>query len=321
MKPEISIIIPVYNEKENIQILYSELDHVLKNFNVGAQFIKPVEIIWIDDGSTDGSDEEIKKIISSDSRNRLIKFTKNFGQTSAIAAGISHATGNYIVTIDADLQNDPSDIPVLYGKIKEGFDVVSGWRKNRQDNFLTKTIPSILANFLISKITGIKLHDYGCTLKIYKSELLKSIKLYGEMHRFLPALLGYIGANIHEIEVHHRHRKYGKSKYGLFRTFKVILDLLTVQFMGNFLSKPIYLFGGVGMSLGIISVLLALITLYKKIYQGIFVKDQPLFLVAIFFALVGIQLLLMGLIAEILVRTYYETNKKPAYSIREKINF
>ncbi|MBI4657115.1 MAG: glycosyltransferase family 2 protein [Elusimicrobia bacterium] len=310
---ELSVVVPVYNEKENLKILHTELSETLNSLQ--AEY----EILFIDDGSTDGSELELKEIVKKDKRARLIRFTRNFGQTSAISAGIDHSSGTYLVTIDADLQNDPGDIPVLLQKAREGFDVVSGWRKRRKDAYFAKTLPSVIANFIISGITGINLHDYGCTLKIYESKLIKSLRLFGEMHRFLPALLGYSGARIAEIEVNHRPRIAGKSKYGISRTFKVILDLFTVKFMGHYLGKPIYLFGGWGIFLIFISGLLAMATLYNKFYHGIFVKDQPLFLVAILLSIIGFQMLLLGLLAEIMVRIYYETGRKPSYFIKEKI--
>lgn len=315
MKHQISIIIPVHNEEENLKILTQEIKEVY--FKAGIQG----EIIFIDDGSTDSSLEAIKDIMRGDSDVRLISFSKNFGQTAAFSAGIKEAGGEFIITMDADGQNNPEDIPALIQELDKGFDVVSGWRKNRKDNYISRIFPSLIANFIISLITGIKLHDYGCSLKIYKSKFIKKTELYGEMHRFLPAILGYMGAKIGEIEVNHRPRMSGKSKYGLTRIFKVILDLFTVKFMGDYLSKPIYFFGGIGFFLLFSSSLSAAFTLYKKFYCQIFVKDQPLFLVAILLAIIGIQFVVLGLLAEVNIRTYYKTNQKPPYFIKEKEGF
>ncbi|KKW20989.1 MAG: Glycosyl transferase family 2 [Parcubacteria group bacterium GW2011_GWF2_50_9] len=315
MNTKISVVIPVYNEKENIRAVALELGVAFKSSSLTW------ESIWVDDGSGDGSDIELKAVLKELPSARLIRFARNFGQTAALSAGIQAASGEYIVTMDADLQNDPSDIAALLKTASEGFDVVSGWRKNRKDALLSRVLPSKIANFIISKITGVDLHDYGCTLKIYKASHLKTVELYGEMHRFLPALLGYMGATIAELPVNHRLRLKGRSKYGLIRIFKVTLDLFTVKFMGDFLSKPIYLFGGLSLGLFSASTLMATFTLYKKVFEHVFVKDQPLFLVAIFFALAGIQFAFMGLMSEILVRTYYRSTRKPAYVIKETLVF
>jgi len=314
MPPKISLVIPVYNEKDNLSALALEIASAF-----GASGLS-WESVWVDDGSTDGSGEELNRIIKELPGARLICFTRNFGQTAALSAGIQAASGEYIVTLDADLQNDPADIVSLLNKAEQGFDVVSGWRKERKDAFFSRILPSMTANFIISKVTGVGLHDYGCTLKIYKARILKSVELYGEMHRFLPALLGYMGAAIAEIPVNHRRRGKGRSKYGIIRIFKVTLDLITVKFMGDFLSKPIYVFGGFSLGLFTASGLMAVFTLYKKFYGHIFVKDQPLFLVSIFFALAGIQSAFMGLMTEILVRTYYRSTRKPSYIIKETVN-
>lgn len=315
MKPYLSLIIPVHNERENIRPLAEEISSAVKNLG------KTVEVIWVDDGSTDGSFDEIQAQVRSNPMMKGIRLGRNCGQTAALAAGIGASCGRYIAPMDADMQNDPADIVHLAKKIEEGFDVVSGWRKNRKDPWITRRLPSLAANFLISTVTGIRLHDYGCTLKIYRREYLQSIRLYGEMHRFLPAFAGFMGARITEMEVNHRPRIHGRSKYGLSRTFKVMLDLLTVKFMEQYLSKPIYLFGGWGFGFGAAAMLGAGITLYNKFHHGIFVKDQPLFLVSIFLGLIGIQLILLGLLAEIVVRTYYEINNRPPYFVKEKIGF
>ncbi len=311
MTPKISVVIPVHNEKECLKDLALELAEAFTASGLTW------ESVWVDDGSIDGSGEELEKTLRDLPGARLIRFTRNFGQTAALSAGIKAASGEYIVTMDADRQNDPADISALYSTALKGFDVVSGWRKGRKDAWLSRVLPSRIANWIISNVTGVHLHDYGCALKIYKAQPLKSAELYGEMHRFLPALLGYMGAEISELPVRHRARATGSSKYGLIRIFKVTLDLLTVKFMGDFLTKPIYLFGGLSFGLFGASALMAAFTLYKKFHGHVFVKDQPLFLVAIFFALVGVQFAFMGLMAEIMVRTYYRSARKSPYVIKE----
>ena len=307
---KLSIVIPVYNESENIKPLYDEIISVVEDF----------ELIIVDDGSTDSTWDVIKEIAQKDKRVIGIRFTRNFGQTQAIKAGIEIAKNDIIILMDGDGQNDPSDIPKLLSKIDEGFDVVSGWRKNRKDNYFTRILPSKIANFIISFITGVKLNDYGCTLKAYKKEFIKRIDLYGEMHRFIPSLCYYTGARIAEIEVNHRSRIRGRSKYGFGRIFKVILDVIVVKFTGSFMSKPIYFFGSFSFALIGISAIFFLITLYNKWYNHIFVKDQPLFLVAIFLSLVGVELALIGVIAEMITRTYYSITKKDFF-IKERINY
>jgi len=307
----ISAVVPVFNEKENLPGFKEKLCATLAGMKL------PHEIIWVDDGSSDGSFGILKRFAAEPSQ-RVLRLSKNYGQTAALAAGIAAARGEWIVTLDADGQNDPDDIPRLFAAAAAGVDVVSGWRKNRRDDFFSRTLPSLAANFMISAVTGVKLHDFGCTLKVYRASMLKAVDLYGEMHRFLPAILGYAGATIAELQVNHLPRTAGKSKYGLARTFKVVLDLFTVKFMGDFITKPIYLFGGLSFGLLAASGLMAAWTLYNKFFNGIFVKDQPLFLVAIFFALVGVQFAFMGLIAEVLVRTYHSANRKPPYTVAEQ---
>ncbi len=311
MNPTISAVIPVFNEKDSLADFEKELAAEL------AAMRTPYEIIWVDDGSTDGSFAELKKFASRPGQ-RAIRLAANFGQTAALAAGIAAARGEWIVTLDADGQNDPADIPRLAAAAAAGSDVVSGWRKNRQDAYFSRILPSRAANALISAVTGVRLHDFGCTLKVYRARLLKAADLYGEMHRFLPAILGYAGASVTELEVNHRPRRTGRSKYGIARTFKVALDLLTVKFMGDFITKPIYLFGGLSFALMASSMLMAGYTLYNKFANGVFVKDQPLFLLAIFFALVAVQLAFMGLMAEVLIRTYHSANRKPPYTVAEE---
>ena len=312
MKPIISAVVPVYNEKESLPSFGAELASALNRLGL------PYEVIWVDDGSTDGSFAELAKLAAAPAQ-RALRLAKNYGQTSALAAGIAEARGEWIVTLDADGQNDPEDIPRLFAAAASGVDVVSGWRRDRRDAFFTRILPSRAANWIISAVTGVKLHDFGCTLKIYRARLLKEADLYGEMHRFLPAILGYAGASVIELEVNHRPRLTGSSKYGIARTFKVVLDLLTVKFMGDFITKPIYLFGGLSFVLLASSCLMAAWTLYNKFNNGIFVKDQPLFLVAIFFAIVAVQFAFMGLMAEVLIRTYHSASRRPPYTVAETL--
>ena len=310
----LSVVVPVYNEYENIPLLYDEVVKALQDIN-------DWELILVNDGSKDNSLEALKELAAKDTqRVKVIGLRRNFGQTAAIAAGIDHASGDIIVLMDADLQNDPSDIPAMLDKLNEGYDVVSGWRKNRQDNLL-RTFPSKIANKLICKVTGVHLHDYGCTLKAYRREVIKGFRLYGEMHRFIPAYADSFGARIVEMPVKHHPRIHGQAKYGLERTMKVLLDLFTVKFLSSYADKPIYLFGGTGMVLSGISLLVLLFLAVRRIFWGISVMASPLFMMAIMVFILGFQSVLMGLIAELLVRTYHESQGKTVYHIREMINF
>ena len=309
-KCTLSVVIPVYNEEENLPILQQQLAATLNALEL------PYEIIYVDDGSTDGSLAALQDIVRSDGNVRVIELRRNFGQTAAISAGLDFSQGRIIVCLDADLQNDPDDIPKLLAKIDEGYDLVSGWRKNRQDHWLSRTVVSSVANWFISLITDVKLHDYGCTLKAYRRDLLHHIRLYGQMHRFIPALAVLVGAKIVEIPVNHRPRRYGKSKYGLNRMFTVLLDLVTVKFLGSFSSHPINLFGGSGLFLIGSSLITGLIMVFQKIvYQQSFIQTPLLLLSALLFIL-GFQSILMGLSAELLIRTYHESQGKPTYIIR-----
>jgi glycosyltransferase involved in cell wall biosynthesis len=310
---DLSVVIPVYNEYENLHPLHQSLTESLQSYTY--------ELLFINDGSTDGSGEELEKLANADpDHTRVIELRRNFGQTAAIAAGIDNAQGKVIVTIDADLQNDPADIPLLIEKINEGYDVVSGWRVNRQDKFVTRKIPSRIANWLISWVTGVRLHDYGCTLKAYRHEVLVGFRLYGEMHRFIPAYAGLVGARILEVPVRHHARKHGKAKYGLERTFKVILDLFTVKFLISFADKPIYLFGGAGITLILISLLMLATLVIRRIIYDEHLVRSPLLLMTTMLFILGFQSILMGLIAELLVRTYHESQAKPTYAVRKIIN-
>jgi glycosyltransferase involved in cell wall biosynthesis len=311
--PELSVVIPVYDEKESITPLHQALTTALKGI--------AYELVFVDDGSTDGSREILEKLASRDSRHaRVVVLRRNFGQTAAIAAGIDHAIGEVIVTIDADLQNDPADIPALLAKVREGYDVVSGWRVDRKDVFVTRRLPSMAANWLISRVTGVPLHDYGCTLKAYRREVLEGFRLYGEMHRFIPAYAGGYGARIVEMPVRHHPRKYGRTKYGLERTLKVFLDLFTVKFLMSYANKPIYLFGGTGLVLILPSLIVLLFLMVRRVVLQIPVLTSPLFQMSGMLIILGFQSILMGLIAELLVRTYHESQAKPTYSVRRVIN-
>lgn len=311
---DLSIIIPFYNEAENLKESYENLQQVLPGLKLSY------EIIYIDDGSTDGGADLLAALAKSDPHLKVIRFTRNFGQTPAMAAGFNEARGKIYITLDADNQNDPRDIPALLEKMKEGFGVVSGWRKNRQDTLITRKLPSHLANSLISKVTKVHLNDYGCTLKAYEARYVNAFNLYGEMHRFIPAYAALAGAKIAEIPVNHRPRTKGKSKYGLSRTFKVVLDLLTVKFLGAFATKPLYLFGGIGFFLNFIAILAGAAVLYQKFAQNVFAHRNPLLLLAVFLSTLGVMLIMMGLIAELLMRTYHESQGKTTYVIGEKIN-
>jgi glycosyltransferase involved in cell wall biosynthesis len=308
--PEVSVVVPLLDEQDNIGPLYEQITQTLKGkYNY--------EIIFIDDGSSDNSFNILADLQKADDRMRVICFRKNFGQTSALSAGFTHAKGEIIIALDADLQNDPVDIPDMIDKLNEGFDVVSGWRKKRQDNTITRLLPSKIANWVISWITGVKLHDYGCTLKVYRREVLEETKLYGEMHRFIPALASWSGAKIAEMPVNHRPRTAGHTKYGIGRTLKVILDLITVKFLGSFSTKPIYIFGGLGLLSAFGAILFGLIVLYQKLYFGTDMSGNPLLILTAVCILASIQFILMGLLAELLVRTYHESQNRPTYVIKQ----
>ena len=312
---DLSIIVPVYNEQDNIALLYEAIIGVTHTMD------KQWEVIFVNDGSQDNSLTLLKQLATQHLNHvRVISFRRNFGQTAAISAGIDHSQGAIVVMLDADLQNDPIDIPVLIDKLNEGYDVVSGWRINRQDSFITRTLPSRIANGLISWVTGVHLHDYGCTLKAYRREVITGFRLYGEMHRFIPVYANSVGARITEVQVHHHPRRYGKAKYGLERTFKVILDLFVVKFLSTYAGKPIYLFGGVGAILILIAFALMLFLMVRRVGFGISVFDSPFFQMSTMIFILGFQSLLMGLIAELLVRTYYESQGKPNYTVSDTIN-
>jgi len=308
-----SIIVPVYEEEENIPILHERVTKAMEMADVSY------EVVYVDDGSRDGSYAALLEVSNNDPRVTVVQFRRNFGQTAALAAGIDNSNGEIVVFMDADLQNDPEDIPRLLEKIDEGYDVVSGWRVNRQDAALSRKLPSKIANGLISWATGVRLHDYGCTLKAYRREVIEHINLYGEMHRFIPAHAAWVGASIAELPVQHHARMYGKSKYGLARTLKVVLDLLTVKFLGSYSTKPIYIFGGLGMSAILLSVLTISAALVNKFINGVSLIQSPLLLLSALMFIVGVQLIMMGLLAEIGVRTYHESQAKPTYVVRRVV--
>ena len=311
---KISIIVPVYNEKDNLSLFLEELTAVLN--------MRPMEkeIIFIDDGSTDDSAKIIKEMAEKNKNIKAIIFKKNFGQTAAMSAGISRATGDILMPIDADLQNDPIDIWPMVDKLNEGYDLISGWRKNRRDKFFSRRLPSILANKLISAVTKVNLHDYGCTLKAYRKKLVSEINLYGEMHRFIPVYIKQQGGSIAEMPVNHRERKFGQSKYGLGRATRVILDLLVVKFLYDYMTKPMHFFGGVGIFSFLFGLISFAVALALKFSGYASLNRTPLPLIGVFFFLIGFQLILLGLLAEMIMRNYFESNNKSTYSIKEYIN-
>jgi glycosyltransferase involved in cell wall biosynthesis len=311
---DLSLVIPVFDEEANLPGLFEAICRVMKPLN------RSWEVVFVDDGSTDRSLEILRGLAAQEPGHvRVIVFRRNFGQTAAIAAGLDHSAGEIIVLLDADLQNDPEDIPQLLAKLDEGFDVVSGWRKTRRDNALTRTVPSVVANALISVVTGVHLHDYGCTLKAYRRSALEGFRLYGEMHRFIPVFAHSIGARITEIPVQHHPRQFGRTKYGLDRTLKVILDLMTAKFLLSYSHKPMRLFGGVGLLLIFGGSSLLAYLFARRLIGGVPVLGSPLFQVAIMLLILASQSLLMGLMAELLARTYHESQKKLTYTVREMI--
>lgn len=310
-KIEISVISPVFNEEENVEELYKELVSSLEK--IGKTF----EIIFVDDGSTDSTFERLKKLREKDKRVKIITFRRNFGQTAALSAGFDYSKGETIITIDADLQNDPADIEILLKKIEEGYDLVSGWRWKRKDKFLTRVLPSKIANFLISSITGVRLHDYGCTLKAYRKEVVKNIRLYGEMHRFVPAVASLLGIKVAEVKVNHRKRKAGKSKYGIGRTIRVILDLITVKFLISYSTRPLQIFGLIGILTGGTGFLIGLYLTYLKLIERQAIGNRPLLLLSVLLIFLGAQFISLGLLAEMLSRTYHEAVEKKIYVVKE----
>ena len=311
MNPELSLVVPVRNESPNIDELYRDVTDALERWG------RSYEVIVIDDGSTDDSFERLARHQQRDPRWRIIRFRRNFGQTAAFAAGFKHARGRLIATSDGDLQNDPRDLPDMIRRIEDGADIVCGWRKNRKDPWLTRRLPSELANKLISVSTGVHLHDYGCSLKVFRAEVVKPLKLYGEMHRFLPAIASEMGVSIDEAVVNHRARRHGASKYGLSRTFRVVLDLLTVKFLMTYSTRPLQMFGLIGVPLGLLGFVITAWLSYQRLFGYESIANRPLLLLGVLLIFTGVQLVTMGLLAEIMARTYHESQDKPTYVIRE----
>lgn len=311
----LSIVIPVYNEQDNIFFLHGRVTTALQDTKVAY------EVILVNDGSTDLTEAHLKTVAAMDSRFRVVNFRRNFGQTAAMMAGIDFASGDIIIPLDGDLQNDPADIPRLLDKLAEGYDVVSGWRLNRKDAPLSRNLPSRIANWLVSRISGVRLHDYGCSLKAYRKHVLKDVKLYGEMHRFIPIYASWQGGKVTEIPVNHFPRIHGRSKYGLERVIKVILDLVVVKFLASYANKPIYVFGGFGLASIALAFLSGVLALYLKFFERVSFISTPLPLLVVLAFITGVMSVLMGLIAEIIMRTYYESQGKQVYLVRDTINF
>ena len=311
--PDISVFLPVFNEEPNLRPLHSKMEYAL------SILPRTAEVIYIDDGSTDGSLAVLRDLAARDPRVRVVALRRNYGQTAAMSAGIDAARGRVLIPMDADMQNDPADIERLLAKLDEGYDVVSGWRKNRQDKMWTRRFPSMIANRLISWIGGVPLHDYGCSLKAYRRDVIKDVRLYGEMHRFIPIYASWAGARVAEIPVEHHARTMGKSKYGLSRTLKVVFDMMTIKFMASYQTKPIYVFGMCGMLAFVVSILAGLWAAFLKLFHKADFIQTPLPILAVVMFAVGVQFFLMGLLAEMLVRTYHESQAKPIYAVREKI--
>lgn len=315
--PQISVVIPCFDEEQTIDRLAHALDGAVARLEAIG---RATEVIIIDDGSRDGSWARLVEAARGRPWLRLVRFRRNFGQTAAMSAGFARARGQYIVPLDADLQNDPDDIEALVAKLEEGYDVVSGWRKERQDKALSRRLPSMLANRLIGWVGGLRLHDYGCTLKAYRREVLEPVHLYGEMHRFIPLYAKWSGARVTELVVRHHPRREGKSKYGLSRTLKVVLDLLTVKFLGDYSTKPLYLFGKYGALLCFLGMVCGVVTLLQKFLEGAWAHRNPMLLLAVLLFIVGMQLIGMGLLAELQVRTYHESQQKPTYLVAEELD-
>lgn len=311
MNPELSVVVPIRNESPNIDGLYRELTDALEGWG------RSYEVIAVDDGSTDDSFDRLCRWQAQDSRWRIIRFRRNFGQTAAFAAGFRQARGRLIATTDGDLQNDPRDLPDMIRRVDDGYDIVCGWRQDRKDPWLTRRLPSSIANRLISAATGVRLHDYGCSLKVFRSEVVKPLKLYGEMHRFIPAIASEMGVSISEVVVNHRARKAGRSNYGLSRTFRVILDLATVKFLLSYSTRPLQMFGLIGVPVGLLGFAITAWLSYERLFGHESIANRPLLLLGVLLIFTGIQLVTMGLLAEIQARTYHESQDKPTYAIRE----
>jgi glycosyltransferase involved in cell wall biosynthesis len=313
LPPALSVVIPIRNEAPNLRELHRELDETLQGWG------RPYEILIIDDGSSDESFDILRELQAGDPHLRVIRFRRNFGQTAAFSAGFAHARGGIIVTSDGDLQNDPRDIPALVADLEAGLDIVCGWRRNRKDTWLTRRLPSLLANKLISKATGVALHDYGCSLKAFRAEVVKPLRLYGEMHRFIPAIASDMGVTIAERVVNHRPRRYGRSKYGLARTVRVVLDLLTVKFLLSYATRPLQIFGAIGLTMGAVGAIVTGWLVVVRLFTTQGIGNRPLLLFGILLMFTGLQFLTIGLLAELQIRTYHESQDKPTYAIREML--
>jgi glycosyltransferase involved in cell wall biosynthesis len=311
MTPDLSVVIPIRNESESIPRLYEELTASLEGFG------RPYEIICVDDGSTDDSFELLAGLQARDPRWRIVRFRRNFGQTAAFAAGFARARGQYVVTSDGDLQNDPADIPSMILRLEQGFDIVCGWRQKRKDPFINRRLPSMIANRLISIATGVALHDYGCSLKVFRAEVVKPLRLYGEMHRFLPAIASEMGVRIDEVVVNHRARAHGRSKYGISRTVRVVLDLLTVKFLLSYSTRPLQIFGLIGLVMGGIGAAVTGYLAFQRLFGYESIGNRPALLFGILLIFTGVQLITLGLLAELQSRTYHESQDKPVYVVRE----
>jgi len=311
--PRISIVIPLFNEEESIPDLYDGITAAM------ATFAETSEVIIVDDGSRDRSFEMLKEIALKDPRFSIVRLRRNSGQTAAFSAGFDRARGDVVVTMDADLQNDPLDIPLLMAKIDEGYDIVSGWRINRQDRYWDRKLPSMMANQMISNVTDVRLHDYGCSLKAYRRDVLQHVRLYGELHRFIPALASQVGGTVTEVPVNHRARQYGKSKYGISRTVRVMLDLITVWFLGTYQTRPIHVFGTLGIASAGLGILIGLYLTFVKIFTGANIGGRPLLMLAVLLVVIGVQFITVGLLGEMITRTYYESQGKPIYLVREVV--
>ena len=312
--PELSVVVPLYNEEPNVIGLHRELTVALDAWG------RPYELILVDDGSTDGTFDRLRELHAADPRLRVIRLRRNFGQTAAFAAGFAHARGRLIATADGDLQNDPADLPAMVERIGDDYDIVCGWRRYRKDPWLTRRLPSRLANWLISRITGVRLHDYGCSLKVFRGEIVRSMRLYGEMHRFMPAIASEQGVRIAEMAVNHRPRRAGQSKYGLSRTIRVVLDLFTVKFLLTYSTRPLQMFGPPGLLMGAVGVVLTGYLGYIRVFTDQGIADRPLLLLAILLIFAGMQLVTLGLLAELQARTYHESQGKAIFAVRERLD-
>jgi glycosyltransferase involved in cell wall biosynthesis len=309
----VSLVVPVYNEEESVVPLYREMKEVMEGMQC------PYELIFVDDGSSDRTVDNLLRAAGRDPQLRIVQFRRNFGQTAAMAAGLDHSRFDSVVTLDGDLQNDPAEIPRMIAKLEEGYDFVAGWRKDRKDKFLSRRLPSMIANWIISIYTRVKLHDYGCSLKAMTGEVAHGIKLYGEMHRFIPALADEMGAKIIEMPVNHRARKFGQTKYGISRTIRVILDLITVKFLLGYSKRPIHLFGSLGLLSGMMGMLILIVLTYQKLVLGFPIGNRPILSLGVMLVIIGFQFLVFGLLGEVLARTYYESQDKKIYVVRRYI--